>query len=410
MDIINYKKIEIKLFVLFLFAQNLALIKTKNFGIAALTVYLIFLFMKYKMYESFKIKNMIFSILFGILVIISLIFGSNINLLRILRWLMLGFILITSLKYMKVIYSENKEYEFWNIFFNISIIILIYGLYEYIANILRLPLFLNIFSNNPSYAEIGMYNYVGGWTDFHRIYTMFFEPSAYAVFLVGVLVLLFNNKYIYKRKKTLIIILILINEMLTFSRSGWGILIYTFGGYFLLISLYKFKIYKYFSNFINKIILFIPFYNLFFMYIANKYIFNDLSSKARTNSAIYYLIKSLKSIKSILFGYGIGAIDNTYSNELWVMNYIEQQAHNGYIEFIYEFGWVLFFIVLIYFYLSTKKIRRYKDRVIVLLFTSSIFSFGSMYSVESVLVLVVMVYSYKKLENLKFMKKNYTDL
>ena len=392
------------LFILFLFAQNFALIKTEDFGISALTIYLFFLFIKYKMYKKFKIQNFIFSLFFVALIIIILLFNGYINILRILRWLMLGFILVTSLKYMSIIYSDNRDDDFWEFFFNILLIILIYGLYEYIANIYRLPLFLNIFSNNPSYAEIGIFNYFGGWTDFPRIYTIFFEPSVYATFLVGVLVLIFDNSHISKRKKTFIIILILTNEILTFSRSGWGILLYTFVGYFTLISLFRIKFLKCCSYLVNKVMLFIPFINLFFMYLGNIYFFNDLSSKARTNSAIYYLQKSFENIKSILIGHGIGSIDANYTKKLWMKNYIEIRAHNGYVEYIYEFGWILFFVVLIYFYLSANKIKRYKNKIIVLCFIPSICSFGIMYSVESILVIMVIVYSYNKFEAKRYMK------
>jgi hypothetical protein len=395
------KKFEIVLFVFLLFAQNFAIIKTKNFGISTLTIYLIFLFFKYRMYQKFKFRNIIFTIICFIIFFISLFFNGDINIFRILRWLMIGCVLILTLKYIEIIYKWNMEKWLWKIFFRMSVLISIYGLYEYIANIYKLPLFLNVFSNNPSYGVRGLTKYYGGWVDFPRISTMFFEPSAYAIFLVGVIVLLFNSKYVNKKKKYFIGILLLINELMTFSRSGWGILLYTFICFIIVTLIIRAKFFRIFYYLVNKIILFIPFMNLFFMYLGNKYIFNDLSSKARTNSGIFYLVESFKNFKVILFGHGVGAMSENYANNLWKTMYIEKYAHNGYIEFIYEFGWVLFILIVLYTYVNIDKIKKYKNKILALSFISSICSFGTVYNIESILVMIILVYSYNKFESLK---------
>lgn len=390
------KKFEIFIFIIAFILQDFSFPVGENFGIPVLVIFLLIYGIKRIFNEKYSIKFLGISLIIFFLMLLSSILNNNVNIFKIFKNLMLVLVVLYTYIFIKQIYRHNMEKYFWKIFYIIISILCVYGLYQYIAPNFNAPLFLNIFFNNPSYiASKGMYQYIGGWVDESRVYATFFEPSAWGIFLDIIFINAISNKYITSKFKIVVCIIILLNIYLTYSRSAWGILIYILVLYNITVIILKTKEIKYIYPIAKLVALSMPFINLFAMYIGNTFIFNDSSSQGRTNSAFYYLINSFDSFKSIILGHSGGSIAKNYTYKLWDLYYAESFAHNGYIELIYEYG-VIIFILLIYFCIikSSEKIVDKKQSIMLVIMFSTINCFSSMIYVETILSMLVIFYLY----------------
>lgn len=395
MSKLNSLKIDIWIFVISIFLQAFSIIKTDSFGISFVTTVVVYLTLKYRLFTSIK-QNRSF-LLFNLLIIALLLFTYFINrkAIDILKICRLEIVICTT--YFSIVFLNlirRKEYliDFYKIVNKITVLICIYGIYQYIAYFFRLPLFLNVFSNNPSYGgDFGLYSYYGGWQQ-NRIYTTFSEPSFYGQFLVILFFVIYIIRKNYDKivlNTNLSIVLILINLYLTGARSAQVQFIYVVVGligWHLLDKRNLEKLQKiYYYLFIS-----LPLINLAIMKFADDHVFNDLSSKARTYSGLYYLQESFTSIKYALFGHGLGVMQREYEL-ISDMQYIEAYAHNGYVEIIYECGIILFLLILIYIIMLLSKIDNKMYRFIVLAVIVNSNDFATGYNIESIIVLLGLI-------------------
>lgn len=389
------KRIEIFLFILFLFMQNFALIKTSTFGISALTVFLIYLTLKYGFYFRIDFRFLMSIIVIISIALISMVINQLYDITQIIRLLMIIFVVWSTSKYIHKIYSMGHSRYFWRCFYLVTLVTCLYGIYQFFASQHNLPLFLNIFNNNPSYTPRGVYDYYGGWTDSgSRVYAIFSEPSFYGIFLSYCFLILFFKPY-NKIKTIIISFLILINIAVTYSRSAWGILGYSVLSLFILTVLKKIKP---LNRFFSFIFIFIPFMNLFTMYKLQQNTFTDLSSYSRTFSAIYYLKNSYDTVLHFLFGHGLGSISVETPGKYMQM-YVENYSHNGYAEILYCIGFpaLTFIIIILMKTINTIKIYKYRIIAFVVIFTICIFE--SSYNIESIISLVTILFTISQIKS-----------
>lgn len=388
------KKIDIGniIFIVLLFLQNFALITTDDFGINGMVCWLFLIsILNFKIYYAkIQRKRFILLLLVVLFVFLSSIVNKTYYITQILRYIMIFWLMYASNLYIERIYIKKEQKHFFNLYTNILLIFLLYGIYELIANIFQLPLFINIFANNPSYAQRGLYRYYGGWNDSTRLYNAFFEPSAFSVFLVYNFFFIKEMKDISKNKKIALYILIIFNLIFTYARTGYVMFLYMCGIYFIynVILAKKEK-----TPIIDILVLSLPFVNVLIMYFIGLNLFDDLSSLGRTYSAIYYLFNSFSNFKHILFGHSIGSIVN---GEVSV-KYVEQQAHNGYVDIIYQLGLIMFIGFFIFLYKKVKQIKHKKYLIIGVL--STFCCFASYFCVETLVVQLVLIYNFCKNED-----------
>lgn len=388
----NVKKYDLVLLILSIFLQNFALITTKKFGIAFSTCFLIYLFFKYKIYKKISLKLFIIGIIFYIFLLLNSIINNNLNLNQILRLSMIIFDSWTSYQFIKTLSNDDKEY-FIQQFKYIFIVWCIYGIYEYFAQTFKLPQFLNIFSNNPSYGAREIYAAYSGWSSTARIYTTFFEPSVYSIFIVYSYFFIIQNSDINKESKKdsiILIALFIINLILTFARSGYMCAIYIT----LIIYLTKvFKQNKKILKALKPIIIMIPFITFAIMLIVGTTVFKDESMKSRTYSSLYYFTDSLSNAKNIIVGNGIGSLKGADKNIVFKGIEVENFAHNGYIEIIYQFGYIFFSLVVYSLYKFIEKMDSNKKWMVYgCIFTVCIS--GAIYNVESIIILLSIICSF----------------
>lgn len=395
MKLINHIKVDILIFIISIFLQGFSIIKTSSFGIAFSVMVILYLALKYRMITKVKHnKNFIF-INISILVLILISYLANdigIDLLKIFRVEMLFISVYFTMHYLKLLY-KNKYFEvFIDYLYKATTLISIYGIYQYIAYNYKLPLFMNIFRNNPSYNlnNINLYSYYGGWYS-NRIYSTFAEPSFYAEFVVILMVIMYicYKKYINFKKFIFIESILLLNLIFTYSRSGIVEFIYIYVAYIVFVLIVKFRVT------IFKVILWmvagiIPIINIYALQIANKVLFNDLSSVSRTESVLYYLSRSFENVKATFLGHGLGIMQKDTSF-LYISNNIEKYAHNGYVEIIYENGIVVLLILLIAVLSSLKGIANEKYKFLLFLVVVNTNDFGTGYNIESILILLVVM-------------------
>lgn len=382
------------LFILSILFQSFAPIKTENYGISFLTLMCIFVFLVYNRKLLFKKKYIYFLLIINIYLFINLLFNQMFNILKILRFNMLYFIIITTFMYMNFLNSISKIDEFFQKFINYSIFVCVYGLYQKLSYKYMLPQFLNIFIDNPSYVKNSrdLFYIYGGWVEKERLYATFFEPSVYAVFLVVVYVILIYSKSsskINKFKKLILFILLIINLYFTYSRTGWGAIFYIV----ILVTINKIvRIEKLKKLFFINLIIILPFLNMFVLKYFNEVKYTDLSSKARISSPIYYLKNSLDSPCKFLIGHGLGSIQSNYSLFLFEDSFVESYAHNGYVEFIYELGivWLLFFII--FYYRFCYKINDNDKRFVYGIILPVLMGFEQFIYIESILSILILTY------------------
>lgn len=398
------KRIEIFLFILFLFMQNFALIKTNNFGIAALTIFLIYLTVKHTFYLKINLQFLVCSMLLIIIALVSAQINGLYNITQIIRLIMIIFVVWGTNKYIHKVYSMGYSKEFWKYFYFIAFTTCLYGIYQYFASQHGLPLFLNIFNNNPSYSIKTMYDYYGGWTDLNsRVYAIFSEPSFYAIFLVYCFLMLFFKPY-NKIKTVILSVFILLNVFLTYSRSGWGILGYCIIILAVLTILKKTSILK---NFFSFLFIFIPIVNLFIMYKLQQNTFTDASSYGRTFSAIYYLKNSFDTGVHFFFGHELGSIALETPDKL-IQRYVENYSHNGYSEILYSLGILVLIFLIIILYRNLNRIKIYRYRIIAFAAIFTVCTFGASYNVESIISIITIIFTISILKSKE--EKNYKDI
>lgn len=383
-------KIEISVFVVLLFLQNFALIRTSDFGIATLTIYMIYIFIKYKLFMEIEKKFLFFLIFLYGVIITSAVINQFINILQIARLTMIIFVGWSAYRYSNIIQEKGQTKFFYKAFKNVLIAIMIYGIYQLIASVNKWPIFLNIFNNNPSYSIKGIYQVYEGWNESARIYATFYEPSAYAIFLVNAYFFVMDNKLIEPKQKIIVTILAIINIIFTYSRSGWITFIY-----FLAILLF-FKTIKKENGIklIGKFLIFLlPLISLCIMSIIGLRIFNDHSSKVRTYSSLYYLENTFDNLKSVIIGHGLGSIYNIEDGTTYNNYKIEQFTHNGYIDIMYQLG-VVYFIFLIYAIYKNLKDKNVQNEWILYASIFTLTCFGTMFNVESIMALVCLILSF----------------
>lgn len=387
-------RLEINLLIILLFLQDFALIKTSEFGIAALTIYMIVISIKYNFFLKINKKFLTFLIIFYLIIVLSCIFNRFYNLMQIARITMIIFIIFSTYKYAKII-SDNGEKEYFSkCLYRYIVIFCIYGIYQLIASTRGLPIFLNIFCNNPSYSMRGLHEVYTGWNEGVRIYSTFYEPSPYAIFLTNAYFFVINDKKIKTKNKIFISIFVIFNIYYTYARSGWITFIY-----FICIFL-LFKVFKK-EGFIKKIgkigVVFLPLVSLLLMNTVGLENFNDLSSKGRTYSSMFYLKNSTEDIKSILVGHGLGSIANITEGTTYENYEIEKFAHNGYIDIIYQMGWI-FFIYLLFVIIKYIRDNEIQNEWIVYASIFTLCCFGTMYYIESIISLVVFIVEFIKID------------
>lgn len=391
MNIVKENKVtnlEIILFIIGIVLQCFSIAQIGGSGIPFLFCICLIIHIKYKLYNKINIFFNIIIILMLIRLVSDILFiGSPI--FSIIRLSMVIFITYVSFHYIDIIYNENKQKIFFKIYIIIFILLNLYGIYSIFSRKFNLPLFMNIFINNPSYAiKETMFTYVSGWIENMRIYTTFSEPSFYAFFLCINLFIIENidTKFI---NKIIVHGLIIINLYNTYSRSGYVMyiqLIVIMITYKILSRFIKSKKYTY--NILFILLLLIPFINLGIMNFANENIFKDLSSEARTKSGIYYLNKSFDDAKSIALGHGYKSISLEY-NYMLKNEDIEGFAHNAYIEIIYELGWVFFLTLMILLVLFiNKNIKSYEYRLQIVALIATMSSSVAFYNIESIISLL----------------------
>lgn len=340
----SLKKIEFEilmiLFIIGLVFQNFSIVKTSDFGISFLTIVCLLLFVKYKMIN--KIPMVFILILTLSLVTSIMIFFVQIEYfvpIKIVRFFMVFFVYYVTARYTNILIFNNKIFKFLVIFKKIITLINIYGIYEFITYYTKWPLFLNFFSNNPSYGVTKNEIIFGGWIDLPRIRTVWFEPSAYGMFLCVAFLLfwIFRKSIKFKLYHALLMV---INLIFTFSRSPILCFLMIGAIYLLVKSINKIKD-NFIFNLIYVCVIFLPFFNLLLMSLSNKYLFSDLSSDARTMSPIFYLSKFFDNLWNTLFGYGFGSISIVATMNKNIKG-LEGYAHNGYVQLLFEGGAILF--------------------------------------------------------------------
>ena len=274
------QKLEIIIFIILLFLQNFAIINTKEFGIAAITIFLIYLFIKHRMYQKIDKKSAIIVASIVLFVVISQLLNKAFNFLQIGRYSMILFIGWTSIKYMEKIQEMNQKDFFNKVFYFALIILTGYGVYQLIASKLQMPMFFNIFNNNPSYGARGLFESYSGWTRDIRIYTTFYEPSAYAIFLTIAYFYAMTFGNLDKDKKFTITVLTLFNIFFTYSRSGWVVFAYYIAIY---IAFKLFKNNKPLMKLTKIGIILLPLITLAIMSTLGIYVFKDASSTEHTH-------------------------------------------------------------------------------------------------------------------------------
>ncbi len=390
--------IELLIFLFCLFFQNFAIIRTSSFGISVIVLFLIYAFFRYKFYKELSKKFILFVITTIIFILISSKINNIFNIFQIVRYFLCVFVAYTSYFYIKNLIKNDKTEKLLNYSLNFCLILCIYGIYQVYASRNHWPMFLNVFNNNPSYAVRGIFEVYGGWVSFDRVYTTFFEPSIYAVFLVNLLFIFIMFKEKDERTKFKLrytIFLMLINLFLTFSRAGWVIFV-CYLGIFIYYKL--FSKYKIMSKIGKIMIINLPFIILATMYFIGLIMFSDQSSLTRTYSSLFYLVNSFKKVIFVLFGHGLNVMSFSNYCVSFQKVFIEPFAHNGYIEIAYQFGWLyllyLLFVVNRFIDKGLKKFNWFPYAAVV-----SVCCFGAIYNVDSLTTLIVMIICLSKFYN-----------
>lgn len=389
---------ELLLFTLCIFLQNFAIIKTSSFGISCLSVFLVFIFLKYRYYRKLNINIILFIAITIFFIILDLCFNDVFNVFQIARYFLIFFVAYTGYFYLKDIFKNGKQKKLFNYMFRFTTLICIYGIYQFYASQYKLPMFLNIFNNNPSYAVRGIYEIYGGWSSTNRIYATFFEPSIYAIFLTNLffLFVLYKKEInVDKLNYKFTILLSLINIFLTFSRAGWVIFLC-----YLIIYVYNKFLSKY--GILNKITRFLiinlPFIVLAIMYFVGLLIFKDNSSFTRTYSSLYYLKHSFDKAITIIFGHGLGTISISDYCITFHKTIIEPFTHNGYIEIIYQLGCIYF--VYLVFVINRFIAKNVKNNIpFAYASVSTMCCFGALYNVDTLVIVVLIVICFSKFYN-----------
>lgn len=385
------KKIEYFLFIILLFFQNFAIIKTDSFGISGLVIFLLMIsiFQFKTFYYKINIKYLVFMLLMISVLILGAFLNDILYITQIIKVIMNIWLIYVAYIYIKKIYKDKNQEYFWNLYAKIALLMFLYGIYEFIAIRNSLPLVLNVFNNNPSYYVRSVYDYFSGWNEGYRLYNVFFEPSAFSAFLVYNLFLIKENRYMKKSLKIILYVLIIFNLIFTYARTGWVTMCY------MIIIYMSYKLLSNKAKVLDNIFFLFPIINIIIMHFVGLVLYTDKSSVARTYSAIYYLQESFDSIKSFLFGHGCGSIANGTVH----LNNIDTSAHNGYCDIIYQYGMPIFIYLLEV--IKHKIINIKKHRYLIVGVIGTLCCFANYYVVETFIVLAILIFIYCEEENME---------
>lgn len=375
------KKIEYFLFIILLFFQNFAIIKTDTFGINGLVIFLLIIsIFQFKIfYYKINIRYLFFVLFMIIILILGSFFNDILYITQVIKIIMNIWLIYAGYIYIKKIYKDGNQEYFWSLYAKVALIMFLYGIYEFIAIRNSLPLFLNVFNNNPSYYVRSVHDYFSGWNEGYRLYNVFFEPSAFSAFLVYNFFLIKENRYIKKHLKRILYILIIFNLVFTYARTGWVTMCY------MVIIYMAYKLLSNNAKMLDNIFFLFPIINIIIMYCVGLILYTDKSSVARTYSAIYYLRESFDSIKSFLFGHGCGSIANGTLH----LNNIDTSAHNGYCDIIYQYGMPIFIYLLEVIKHKIRNIK--KHRYLIVGVIGTLCCFANYYVVETFIVLAILI-------------------
>lgn len=379
-------KIKYVLFIVLLFMQNFALISTTEFGINGLVIYLFILsLIDFKDYYL-RIKKSVLLILITVIffLLISGFVNNSFVFSQILRTIMIVWLVYTSNIFIKNVYTEKNGKLFFDIFIKVAFVFFLYGFYEFYANKHSFPLFLNVFNNNPSYGVRGLNMYYHGWVNKTRLYNAFFEPSAFCIFSVYMLFFISTFKNLSRFLKLMMISSIIFNIYFTYARSG-DIVMFYFLLIFIIYGIFRIK-----SDLIDYLFLLLPFINLLIMSSFGLQMFTDDSSYIRTYSALYYLGKSFSSIKYVLFGHASGGVLIADTSHGFVTNC----AHNGYVDFLYQYGVVFLILFVIFLKKLIGSITNYKFKFLFVGVVTTAACFGNYFLIETFVVILVLFYNY----------------
>ena len=374
------------IFIVLLFLQNFALVKTESFGLNGLVVFLIIysLFNFKQYYIRFKKSFILLFISVTIFIFLSSFVNHSFAINQILRNYMIIWLVYSSNIFMKKVFQDKNERVFFDIFIKIAFMFFTYGFYEMYANKHYLPLFMNIFSNNPSYGIRSLTQYYHGWINKARLYNVFFEPSVFATFSIYILFLVGTLKNITKKKKNILMMIIIFNIYFSYSRTGYIIIIY------MLIMYIVYKLLKTKKIHFELVFLMLPFITLFFMYMIGLNIFDDGSSNIRTYSGIYYLKQSFTSTIHIIFGHATGSVLVADVTDEFVANC----AHNGYVDFLYQYGIIVFIAIIAFLKSLIKKVDSSEYKYLFVGAITTCCCFGNCLAIETIVALIVIIYNY----------------
>ena len=336
----------------------------------------------------------IFCIFFLIVPIIPDVQISRPKLLfiEILSYILFSSFVIYSILKNKIIFRKNKFLYFTFLFLVYIIIRYIFSSNKLLAFTelkrfsLSIWLFYSISLINPKHYNIlfnffilgsslaviyGLLQYYGGlWIlkvpKYDRVMSMFGNPIFFAAYLIIFLPIIFGIYLIEGNKKIkflYILVLIISGVVIYYTKTRAAFLGIFFSGMFFVYNIYSSK-----NKFKYLLIILITFF-----------IFVVLTRNIWLRQQAHFLIwrDTLKMWNSnLIFGIGLGEFHTKFVNfaserlrNIWPeKNFIINDAHNEYIQFLAENGILgfIFFVLLIYlfFYSSLKYIKKisFKDK------------------------------------------------
>jgi len=131
--------------------------------------------------------------------------------------------------YMTVVFGKRWNVNVIQLALHIHLILFIYGIYTYIAQVYSLPEILYFLRPSPvlNESDVEYLNIYSGWAGSYRAYSIWFEPSFSSIVLAVTLPLLFINKN--RRYVWFFLIVTCVYTYLTYSRAAWLIYILFFG-------------------------------------------------------------------------------------------------------------------------------------------------------------------------------------
>lgn len=255
-------------------------------------------------------------------------------------------------------------------------VLIIYGLYQYLASLYKLPLFLDFLRNNASY-NFASSESTGGWLDTYRIYSVWAEPSFSSIPIAFFMyLLLFHSDKI--KEKIIWISISGIYTYFTFSRLTWLVYSITLCFYLLLMLVEKIGS-PIFLRILEKskyvITLSYIFVSYAWVYIA-PIIMDDISTYGRSSSVI---IGTRMFLDNMIVGSGMNSYKELESMYNFGLEYYFPQSlpNNLFISYAQQMGvfGILVSFFPLFFLLNLKKIEL-KNRLVIVFSFITIGNFG----------------------------------